>query len=249
MLRFIASLLVASALLTARADAASGRRALRPKPASAVALDGERTDVTWSDGDTFRVRGGKHGGRNVRLVGVNALEGYGPVHRFAGEGGEELLAVAKAAAALVRAGTWRCELRGGADAYQRLLASCPDAAEALVRAGYAMVLAVDEPPDARLVEAQRAAQQARAGMWARGAPRLVPTSLHSADERGRSSAYDRIVDTRTGASSLRRHHRTYAVCEEVCVGEGEDVACMTYVPFERHHRNRPPCIAAPASRR
>ncbi len=229
-------------------EPAQGRRAGRRGGGSAVVLDGERTQVTWSDGDTFRIRDGPHRGRSVRLAGVNALEGYGPVHRFAGMSGDELLAIARAAKALVRAGTWSCETQGGSDAYSRLLASCPDVAEALVRAGYAMVLAVDEPPYARLVASQRAAQDARAGMWARGAPPVVPTSLHSADEPGRRWAYDRVADTRTGTSSLRRHRRVYAACEEVCVGEGEKLACMTYVPFDRQHRNRPPCLAARSSR-
>lgn len=239
--RSVLALLLAAACAASVAAPAEARR---PPGGSAVVLDGERTQVTWSDGDTFRIREGRYGGRTVRLAGVNALEAYGPVHRFGGMSGEELFAIARAATALARGGTWSCETQGGSDAYGRLLASCPDAAEALVRAGYALVLAVDAPPDARLVASQRAAQRVRAGMWARGAPPVVPTSLHSAGEPGRRWAYDRVADTRTGASSMRRHRRVYAVCEEVCVGEGEKVACMTYVPFDRQHRTRPPCLAS-----
>jgi len=77
-----------------------------------------------------------------------------------------------------------------------------------------------------------------------GAPRLVPTSLHSADEPdlGPRGAYDRVADTRSGAAPARPHDRTYRICEEVCLGEGADRACMTYVPFARRFRGRPACL-------
>jgi hypothetical protein len=81
-------------------------------------------------------------------------------------------------------------------------------------------------------------------MWAGGAPRLVPTSLHSAAEPdlGPRGAYDRVADTRSGASEVRPHARTYRTCEEVCLGEGSEVACLVYVPFERRYRDRPDCL-------
>jgi endonuclease YncB( thermonuclease family) len=214
------------------------------KRTAEVILSGERIPVRWTDGDTFRVRGGRFVGRAARLVGVNALETFGPVHRFGGMDGRALLAIAKGTAPLAASRTWRCETDGALDAYGRILVSCPDAAEALVRAGYAMVFAVEGPPAPALLEAQRAAQAARAGMWAGGVPTRVPTSLHSAGERGLGprGAYDRIADTRTGVAAVVPHARTYATCEERCVGEGPERACMTYVPFERRYRSRPACL-------
>jgi endonuclease YncB( thermonuclease family) len=215
-----------------------------PDTRGEVLLAGERVPVRWTDGDSFRILAGRFAGRAARLVGVNALETFGPVHRIGAMTPGELLAIAKASAPLAARGAWTCEADGAVDGYGRLLARCPDAAEALVRAGYAMVFAVGAPPVPRLVEAQRAAQAAHAGMWARGVPPLIPTSLHSADEPdlGPRGAYDRVADTRTGVAAARRHARVYAACEERCVGEGPDRACMIYVPFGRRYRHRPACL-------
>lgn len=238
----------AAALLLAAASAAPARAAPRPPAADlrrgAVVLAGETVPVRWTDGDSFRIRGGRFAGRAARLTGVNALETFGPVHRIGGRDPRELLALAKGTARLAASRAWRCETDGRSDGYRRLLVACADLAEALVRAGQAMAFAVDGPADERLLAAQRRAQEERAGMWAGGAPRLVPTSLHSADEGGLGprGAYDRIVDTRTGVSEARTHARRYAPCEEVCVGEGPGRACLVYVPFERRYRDRPRCL-------
>lgn len=239
----------AAALLLALAglprDAAGGEPggsadgARRPR----VTLDGEPRAVRWIDGDTFRVLEGREMGRSARIAGCNALESYGPVHRWGAWRPEELLAVAREATAVARAGEWRCTTREGEDRHRRLLVSCPDLARALVEAGLAMVFAVGEPPDPALLEAQRSAQRRGAGMWLRGVPPRLPSSLHSADEPGlEGGAYDRIVDARSGETEARRHGRAYRVCQEVCVGRGGDRACMRYVPFERRHRDRPACL-------
>ncbi len=209
-----------------------------------ILLAGEWASVRWTDGDTFKVLTGRHAGRSARLAGVNALESFGPVHAIGRAGGKALLAVAKRSAEVAAAASIRCTADGAADGYGRLLVSCPEVAEALVRAGHAMVFAVDGAADARLLALQRDAQRAAAGMWAGGAPPLVPTSLHSADEpeiRGRG-AYDRIADTRTGVAAAQPHGRTYRTCEVVCVGEAPDRACLTYVPFARRYRDRPACL-------
>jgi micrococcal nuclease len=239
---------LAIALLAATYPAEARRAKARgPRPTEAtLELAGERVEVRWTDGDTFKILSGRHRGRAARLAGVNALETFGPVHRF-GEGDAGagfLLAVAKQSAALAAASARRCELREGPDRYGRLVASCPDAAEALVRAGHAMVFAVDGAPDDGLVALQREAQRTGSGMWAGSAPPRVPTSLHSADEPdlGRDGAYDRIADTRTGRTEVRRHARRYRSCEEVCVGEGDERACMVYVPYALHYRDRPACL-------
>lgn len=226
----------APAATQARGKAARGR--------GTVVLDGERVPVRWTDGDGFRIEGGRHAGRAARLGGVNALETYGPVHRIAGLDGRALHALARGTAALAAGGEWACTSGGDRDRYGRLLVHCPEAALALVRAGQAMVFSLDGPAGEGLLAAQREAQGARRGIWAGGVPPLVPTSLHSADEPdlGARGAYDRIADTRTGEAVARPHGRRYRVCEEVCLGEGEGKACMTYVPYERRYRRKPGCL-------
>jgi endonuclease YncB( thermonuclease family) len=242
--RTAAVALLAALAPVVRASAATAGMSAR----ATVALGGAPTQVRWTDGDSFVVLTGPYAGRRARLAGVNALETHGPVHRLGRSGGRELLGIARRSAAVAAAAGGRCESDGAADGYGRLLVRCPEAAQALVRAGHAMVLAVDAPPDAALVALQGEAQRRRAGIWAGGAPPLVPTSLHSAGEAGLGprGAYDRIADTRTGATEVRRHDRVYRTCEEVCVGEGADRACLVYVPYERHYRDRPSCLA-PAS--
>jgi endonuclease YncB( thermonuclease family) len=241
-----AALLLAAALLAAAPPSAQARRGRARAPATKahILLDGAWADVRWTDGDTFRVLTGGLAGRTARLVGVNALESFGPVHRWGGLPGAYYLALAKKSAAVAAAAATRCKIEGHPDGYGRLLAVCPEPAEALVRSGLAMVFAVDAPADPRLAALQRDAQQLGVGMWKGGAPPLVPTSLHSADEPdlGARGAYDRVADTRSGETEVRSHGRVYRVCEEVCVGEGAERACMTYVPFARRYRDRPACL-------
>lgn len=241
--------LLAAALLAA-APAAAGARGRSPRGAPAtLTLDGQETRVRWVDGDTFLVDSGPLRGFSTRVVGYNTLETYGPVHRIGAASPERLWAVAREAAPLLARGAWRCQTLGERDGYGRALVACPDAAAALVRAGLAMVFALDGPADPALLSAQREAQSARAGLWAGGVPPLVPTSVHAEGERGLGAkgAYDRVVDTRTGRAAPRPHRRRYATCEEVCLGEGAQRACMVYVPYERRHRDRPACLGpAPA---
>jgi micrococcal nuclease len=240
--------LLAVVLLCAPGSAEARRPKARGAPPveSSLELAGERVDVRWTDGDTFKILSGAHRGRGARLAGVNALETFGPVHRFGvGDGGAaSLLELAKQSAALAAAAARRCELEGKPDRYGRLVVSCPDAAAALVRAGHAMVFAVDREPDEALVALQRAAQGEGVGMWTGVTPPHVPTSLHSEDEPdlGRGGAYDRIADTRTGRTEVRRHGRRYRSCEQVCVGDGPERACLVYVPYALRYRNRPACL-------
>lgn len=236
-------LAVAAFALAVAASSAQARQERRGAEGD-VQLAGEQVRVRWTDGDTFRIGSGPYRGRSARLAGVNALEPFGPVHRIGASGGAALLAIAKGSAAVAAAAGGRCEIAGRSDRYGRLLVSCPEAAEALVSAGHAMVFAMDGPADARLVALQRDAQRAGAGIWAGGAPPLVPTSLHSTDEPdlGQRGAYDRVADTRTGGAAARHHARSYGLCEEVCLGDGPDRACMTYVPFARRYRGKPACL-------
>jgi endonuclease YncB( thermonuclease family) len=239
--------LVSLAVLLAASPAAARRGAHRARGAptrARILLGGTWAEVRWTDGDTFRVLDGPHANRTARLQGVNALESFGPVHRIGTADGRALLAVAKRSAAVAAAASVRCELVGHEDVYRRLLVSCPEVAEALVRSGHGMVFAVDEQPDPRLVQLQHDAQAAHLGMWVGGAPPRVPTSLHSADEPdlGPKGAYDRIADTRTGQTEVQPHTRVYRPCEELCLGQGPDRACMTYVPFARRFKGKPRCL-------
>jgi endonuclease YncB( thermonuclease family) len=227
------------------ASAEGARKRGRGAGRAEVVLDGEPTAVRWTDGDSFRVEAGPRQGERGRLAGVNALESYGPVHRFGGWDGRGLLALAKEAQREAARGRWTCS-SGRRDGYGRTLVSCPEAARALVKAGLAMVMAVDGPPDAGLVVVQREAQAAGAGMWRRGVPPRIPTSTHSSDEPGLGKrAYDRWVDTRTGVSEARVHGERRRTCQEVCAGEGEARACLVHVPFARRYRNRPACLLGP----
>jgi endonuclease YncB( thermonuclease family) len=215
-----------------------------------VILDQARTPVRWVDGDTFTIDG-PDGHTNARVSGYNTLETYGAVHRWGSWSSSDLQIVAKSATEVAASGTWRCQSSGGRDGYGRALVRCPDLARELVGSGLAMVFAVDEPPDRDLLRLQAAAQALRKGIWAAGVPTSVVTSVHSVGEPGSrdpSSAYNRIVDARTGVSTTIQHRSTLATCTEVCVGTPADGSCMIYVPSDRRHRNRPSCLAAAASR-
>jgi micrococcal nuclease len=209
-----------------------------------VLLDGQATEVRWTDGDSFKVESGPLRGLGTRVVGYNALEAFGPVHRTAGMGPAELEAIAVSSAPLLARTTWRCSVAGKPDGYGRPLVSCPEAAATLVRAGHAVVYAVGARPDPALLALQREAQAARRGLWAGGVPPELITSLHSAGERDLKgkAPYDRLVDTRTGETRRLRHQSSYLACQEVCVGAGATISCMVYVPFERRYRDRPACL-------
>ena len=223
-----------------------GRPPRAVHPTSELLLDGVRTRVRWTDGDTFRVLEGPHRGQSTRLAGVNALETHGPVHRWGGWAPPELWAIALESATIAASAAGECTV-GPPDGYGRLLVDCPQAAAELVRRGHAMVFAVEGAADPALLALQQAAQAAGAGMWAKGVPRALVTSVHSTAEPGRSrGAYDRVVDTRTGLARPHAHHRAYPVCAWVCVGSPEDGSCMRYVPFERRYRRRPSCLRASA---
>ncbi len=240
-----------SALLAAAPAPALGAGKRHGLPGT-ILLDGQATEVRWTDGDSFKVESGPLKGFGTRVSGYNTLEAYGPVHRIAGLGPVALEKIATSSAALLAGTTWSCQTEGRRDGYGRALVACPDAAAALVRAGHAMVYAVDTRPDPALLALQREAQSARRGMWAGGVPPEIITSLHSAGEKDLKgkTPYDRLCDTRTGVTRLRNHRSSYRTCEEVCVGEGPLASCMVYVPFERRYNDRPGCLVngAPQAR-
>jgi endonuclease YncB( thermonuclease family) len=242
--RLVALLALLSLAVPATAHARRRRGAGGARKArGALVLDGQEVRVRWIDGDTFAVEDGPLARVHARVVGVNALETFGPVHAWGGWAPGELLELARATSGAAARGRWGCAA-AGRDRYGRMLATCPELALALVRAGLAMVFAVDAAPDPALLAAQQDAQRGGAGMWAKGVPPVIVASAHSADEPGlgRQGAYDRLVDTRTGVASARPHHRTYAACEPVCVGEGSGRSCFVYVPYPRRFRDRPACL-------
>lgn len=235
---------LALVLATAPAGAAAGTEA--PRARATLVLDGERVEVSWSDGDSFRVSRGPQKGVRARLVGVNTLETFGPVQFWGGWDRHDLLAFARTSKSIPVRESWECARSGRRDQYGRELVRCPELERELVRLGHAMVFAVDGAADPALLAVQRDAQGRKAGMWAKGVPPQIVSTAHSAAE-GRG--YDRLVDTRTGAATVRSHHTVYGVCEEVCVGSGAERACFVYVPYERRHKNRPPCLAKPQTER
>ena len=216
-----------------------------------ITLNGERTQVRWSDGDSFKFLEGTYEGSGVRLTGYNTLESYGPVHRWGDWTAQELFDIARTSKYQAASQEWTCTTDGERDGYNRVLVSCPEAAMYMVGVGHAHVFGFDEGVAPRLLRVQKEAMKQGVGMWAKGTPTFLITSLHSADEeyaQQQGSAYNRVAHTGTGESHKREHGDNYGICEEICLPEGpEKGSCMTYVPFERRYRNKAECLRRPRS--
>lgn len=212
-----------------------------------IILDGERTAVHWSDGDSFDFKSGRWEGHGTRLVGYNTLESYGPVHRWGGWTREELFTIAKQASQVAASQAWECTTNGDVDGYGRVLVDCPKLALEMARSGFGLAYAVRGKPPVIVLDAMHQAQRAGVGVWEKGVPRGIITSLHSfaenVDGKYKTSS-NRILDTRTGEAVLRKHVDFYDTCQEVCV----DDSCMVYVPFEQRYKDRPPCLVGQATR-
>lgn len=188
------------------------------EPRSRVLLNGELVQVTFNDGDSFRVLSGDFKGARGRLFGYNTLESYGPVHQWGTWTEKEMYVIAKMATLHARKGVWECEYTGEQDTYNRLLIWCPGLAEDLVRRGMAHVLTIDdEPGDPKLVEAQREAIEARRGLWSHGVPDFILTSTHSAEEdtTGKGT-YNRLISSVDGHTLTWKHTNHYRECDKVC---------------------------------
>ena len=206
-----------------------------------VVLDGIAVDVHWSDGDSFRVPRGPRKGFKSRITGFNTLESYGQVHRWGTWTPAELYDIARQATDMVRSGRWTCNTVVGKsgrpvkDHYGRHLLRCPDLGRALIEQGLAHAFFVDaQGADPALMKAQHAAQEARRGMWAKGVPVGIVTSVHSAGEQGLDQAYKRVVSTSTGVGRKVFHQDTYQPCSELCL----DGSCLLYVPFNQRYGQR-----------
>lgn len=206
------SVLAAFAALPGTSDAEAVTR---------VFINGVSTPVYFSDGDSFRIKGGRFAGKSTRLAGFNTLESFGPAQYWGGWHPYELWVVAKKATKNARKGVWHCDTDESVDGYGRMLLDCQDLAVDQIRKGYAHAMNIDDTPARPVyIRAQAEAIRERRGMWAHGVPSFVLTSVHSASEDpSRDTHYNRMVSTRDGHSERMAHNDVYAECDAVCTEE------------------------------
>lgn len=211
---------------------------------SKVLLDGVEVPAAWDDGDTFAsppASGDKP--VRARMKGFNTLESYAAVHQWGDWTPSELHALAEASGERARSETWTCSDTGEGGGYGRLLVDCPDLRLALLREGYAHVFSMEAPADPEALAAQQEAIDAKVGIWAKGAPEGLLTSLHSLDEKeNQESTYNRVITLSTGVSSTIDHSDTYTACQQVCAMG----SCLTYIPYaQRYGEGRTTCETTP----
>ena len=217
------------------------RKPVKKEPGkSEILLEGRIYKVRWGDGDTFRLKTLTGKKKSARLAGFNTLESYGPVHRWGEWTADELYQLANAAGVVAAAQGWTCSKQPGGGGYGRLLVACPELERVLLEKGLAHIFSIDGPGDPELLALQRKAQEERVGMWEKGVPQGVVTSLHSANERSdRKQAYDRVVSASTGEAPTIKHTENYEVCQEVC----HQGSCMLYVPYRlRYGAKKASCL-------
>jgi len=231
-----AALLVSSLLVSSTALAI---------PASKVYLNGRPSPVYFNDGDSFRVLAGPYAGSKARLAGYNTLESYGNVHQFRGKTFHELYVNAKQGTLNARRGpcydwdknryidgctkSWHCTSDLKRDYYGRILWWCADLAYDQIRKGFAHVMSVRGPGRPELIAAQKLAIKERRGMWSRGIPEFIITSLHSWDEpyaKEKGKAYNRLVSVADGHSQKWLHRTPYKECDVICRLQVTDVAAI-----------------------
>ena len=202
---------------------------------SSVLLDGQKIQVRWDDGDTFK---GKHPetGKKIsaRLAGYNTLESYGPVHQWGEWSSEELYLLAKEAGRFASAKEWSCSDTGKGGGYGRLLVDCPELRREILEAGLAHPFSVGSVASEADLAAQQIAIENKSGIWAKGVPKLLLTSLHSQDEKPDQDAYNRSCVVNTGQCDKFTHTNTYTECQLVCTPE-LPASCMLYVPYKRRY--------------
>jgi micrococcal nuclease len=206
---------------------------------SRVTLDGNPIEVRWSDGDSFRILSGRLRGNRARLLGYNTLESYGPVHKWGDWNGWQLYKIAKDATLVAQRENWECKSELNRDRYKRLLIRCPKLIEAMIDSGYGHLFEISKDPDPKLIARQKEAIKARKGMWAKGAPIALMTSVHSLDEGPEKVTYNRLVKIDTGRANKLLHQKTYATCDLIC----HEGSCLLYVPYQlRYGDARPDCL-------
>jgi micrococcal nuclease len=242
----ILSMSVAGILIFGLIPVDANARRRKPKtPPQFVILDGVRERVFWNDGDSFRILRGPRKGIKARLDDYNTLESYGPVHFWGAFDAWEMYKLAKSGTYLARGKTWDCRLSNSSGGYGRKVVHCPGLSKAILRAGFAHVFTVGKTkPAAKLLKYQLEAQNKRLGIWKKGIPSRIVTSIHSMNEPTgdgslRTQSYNRVCDTRTGRSWLKKHTATFKPCDTWCHGG----SCMIYVPFlARYGKDRPGCM-------
>ena len=222
-----------------KAKEVPSKEALVPSGPSLI-LDGESFQVDWDDGDTFSYVDPKTQKKvSARLNGFNTLESYGPVHQWGEWTAKELYDLAKEAGVFARAQIWTCTDTQKGGGYGRILVDCPDLRDAIIRAGLAHPFSVDQPAPEADLKALKFAIDTKAGIWAKGAPQKLITSLHSQAERDDKDAYNRVCDLTTGQCDVENHTDTYSTCQNVCLHD----SCMLYVPYkERYGEQRASCL-------
>jgi len=229
------------ALASAPADARQRKPAAKADKGPApqyVTLNGVKERVDWNDGDSFRILAGERKGQQARLVGYNTLESHGPVHFWGGFHGGELYQTHLDATAMAQGSVWECHTEGEPDTYGRLLVVCPELRDRLLAEGLAHVIAfrTDGPPEQLAI--QHRAQNERKGMWAKGIPRAIVTSVHSAELRpgddpatAQRHRFNGMADTRTGRSFGIRHETVFRTCDVFC----HSGSCMIHIPFDARY--------------
>jgi endonuclease YncB( thermonuclease family) len=206
---------------------------------SRVSINGLTVDVRWSDGDSFRITSGKYRGDRARLMGYNTLESYGPVHKWGDWNPWGLYKVAKDAKKVAQTEVWDCVAQEERDRYKRLLVRCPDLTKAMIKSGYGHLFELGQDPHFDDLKLQKIAMETKQGMWKRGAPAVVLTSVHSIDEGSDKITYNRFVKTTTGQAEKFHHTNQVKSCQWVC----HQGACLLYVPFkQRYGDRRPDCL-------
>ncbi len=203
---------------------------------NSVRLDGEKVKVYWSDGDSFTIRSGRHKGGKARLMGYNTLESYGPVHSWGDWTGDELYVLHKRGTRFARSRVWDCKFSGDRDTYKRMLIRCDDLVVGMISEGYGHLFGMPgSTVDPKELALQKKAMAEKKGMWAKGVPKGIITSLHSVDERDDGgTTYNRIADPQTGLTRKHEHKERYEPCQKVCI----DGSCMVYAPFDKRYGKR-----------
>ncbi len=136
------------------------------------------------------------------------------MHRWGDWTAEELYVVAKESLYQARRKPWDCTTRGKRDYYNRVLVTCPELGVDLVSRGLAHVYAFKTAADPELMALQKQARLNGEGMWEKGRPEYLVTSLHSAEGKGGRNS---VIHTRTGQWDGRAHQDEYPLCEEIFV--------------------------------
>lgn len=218
------------------------QRSPRNKSASnkvPLVLDGKEIQVHWDDGDTFDFIGEDGKKVKARLKGLNSLESYGPVHQWGDWTEVELYHLAKAAGPFAASQKWHCTDTGKGGGYGRLLVDCPDFRKAILEAGLAHPFSVGEKAPESDLAAMKVAIDSKKGIWEKGVPDYLVTSLHSNAEKADKDGYNRVCDVKTGQCEGETHTDNYETCQKVCLHD----SCMTYVPYQfRYGKKKSECL-------